>query len=73
MNDEDRKHVMNAMIDAMDVESDQDTCPMKHVAKAISFVCRTDATSSGPAQVSTPEYRTNYTTIFGDRVERGQA
>jgi hypothetical protein len=28
---------------------------------------------SGPAQVSTPAYRSNYETIFGARPERGQA
>jgi hypothetical protein len=31
------------------------------------------ATGAGSAQVATPAYRSNYETIFGKRVEAGQA
>lgn len=48
-------------------------CGMTGFMREVSGVLRAASTASGPAQVATPTYRSNYETIFGKRVEAGLA
>jgi hypothetical protein len=49
------------------------SCDYHKLGKDMAAMCRAAATSTGPAQVATSAYRSNYETIFGKRVEAGQA
>lgn len=48
-------------------------CPLNGSFRRVAHAARECATESGPAQVATPAYRSNWETIFGKHVDAGQA
>ena len=54
-------------------EDHEEHCYMHHAFRSIAKNARAMAAGDGPAQVTTPAYRSNYETIFGKRVDAGQA
>lgn len=54
-------------------EEHSPSCGAHRFARDVAAQLRAAATSSGPAQVATPSYRSNWTTIFGKKTDAGQA
>ncbi len=74
MNDDDRKKVALMVGEGLQ-RCHHDACRSAGDAlvRSASSTEAPKAAGGGPAQVATPAYRTNYDTIFGRRVEAGQA
>jgi hypothetical protein len=73
--DPDDKKILEEVARRAEAEAEKhdEGCYMRDAFKAIGANARAMAAGDGPAQVATPAYRSNYETIFGGRVEAGQA
>jgi hypothetical protein len=78
MSDDKKKEHPVAAVLRREAAVHQDECPAKALftefADAIDgHEAENAATSDGPAQVATPQYRSNWDTIFGKKQVVGQA
>ena len=69
MSDDATKKVLNELAAAADEvrNAHRPGCVMHDIAHAIGGVCRAAATSYGPAQVATEEYRSSWDRTFGGK------
>jgi len=72
--DKEDEDLANCIVDRIETRHRDPECPIGNIMREIQKQrAPAEASRSGPAQVATPEYRKNWTSIFGAKQAVGQA